>query len=304
VLAVCERLLSIQAQDPAGARLAIRARSRGLTVADFDRALNERQIVITWLNRGTLHLVRAEDYFWLQALLVPQPLTSNNTRLAQLGVDADAADRDVDAIVRALAAEGPLTRAQLAERVVHRHAFLHLINRAARVGLLVRGPMRGKQHCYVLVHDWLGAAPAIDRDRALRELGARFLAGHAPADERDLARWAGIPLGQARLALRDARPPRRRAAPLPPPRLLGSFDDMLFGWTPRELFVGPHERLLIAGGMFLPSMMARGAAVGSWGMPGGRLVLRPFADLTPDDAAAFAADFADVRRFLGQTDVR
>jgi hypothetical protein len=38
-VAVVERLLAVQAQDGRGARLAIRARSTGLTVADVDRAL-------------------------------------------------------------------------------------------------------------------------------------------------------------------------------------------------------------------------------------------------------------------------
>lgn len=289
----------MQAQDPMGARLAVRARTRGLTVADFNRALNEREVVVTWLNRGTLHLVRRDDYFWLHAITTPRLLTGNTSRLAQLGVDADAADRDVATIVGAIADAGPMTRAELTQLVRHPHAFLHLINRAAKAGHVVRGPMRGKQHCYVLVREWLGEPPRIDHDAALRELGTRFLAGHGPADERDLAKWAGIPLTEARAALRDAAAHRRRSAPLPPPRLLGTFEPMLLGWTSREPFVGEHERDLVAGGMFLPVMMAGGRAVGSWGMPGGRLVLKPFGDLSPADAEAFASDHQDVRRFLG-----
>src|SRR5215831_3091388 len=53
-VAVAQRLLAIQAQDPRGARLAIRARSSGLAASDVDRALGERSLLITWLNRGTL----------------------------------------------------------------------------------------------------------------------------------------------------------------------------------------------------------------------------------------------------------
>jgi hypothetical protein len=61
---VAERLLAIQGQDPRGARLAVRSRSGGLTAADVDRALTEdRSLLITWLNRGTLHLIRSEDYW-------------------------------------------------------------------------------------------------------------------------------------------------------------------------------------------------------------------------------------------------
>src|SRR6478609_6228048 len=83
---VAERLLAVQAQDLRGARLAVRARTRGLSVRDVDRALTEdRSLVISWLNRGTLHLVRREDYGWLHALTTPQLLAGNTRRLAQEG---------------------------------------------------------------------------------------------------------------------------------------------------------------------------------------------------------------------------
>ena len=71
-LAVAERLLAIQGQDPRGARLAIRARTKGVDAAEIDRELTqERSLVITTLNRGTLHLVRSEDYPLLQSLTTP-----------------------------------------------------------------------------------------------------------------------------------------------------------------------------------------------------------------------------------------
>src|SRR5215217_1165526 len=88
-VAVAERLLAIQGQDARGARLAVRARSEGLTASDVDRALTEeRSLLITWLNRGTLHLVRSEDYPWLQALTTPPLQTGNARRLSQEGVSA------------------------------------------------------------------------------------------------------------------------------------------------------------------------------------------------------------------------
>src|SRR3954454_21460390 len=102
-VAVAERLLAIQAQDPRGARLAIRARSEGLTAADVDRALDERQLLITWLNRGTLHLVRSEDYPWLHALTTPPLLRPNARRLQQEGVSPAAAEGGVAIVERALA---------------------------------------------------------------------------------------------------------------------------------------------------------------------------------------------------------
>ena len=93
-VAVAARLLAIQAQDMRGARLAIRARSNGLSAADVERALTQdRSLLVTWLNRGTLHLVRSEDYRWLHALTAPRLRTANARRLSQEGVRSDAADR-------------------------------------------------------------------------------------------------------------------------------------------------------------------------------------------------------------------
>src|SRR5690349_9425517 len=114
---VTRRLLAVQAQDPRGARLAVRARSSGLSAADVDAALARRSLVVSWLNRGTLHLVSAGDYWWLHPLTNPQLRTGNARRLAQEGVPPDDAERGVAALHAALAADGPLTRAQLRDRV-------------------------------------------------------------------------------------------------------------------------------------------------------------------------------------------
>lgn len=162
----------------------------------MDHALNARSLLITWLGRGTLHLVRVEDSPWLQALV-------------------------------------------------------HLLLLTSLRGLIVRRPMMGTQQAFVLVRDWLedpgmfagrrthkggAAAPApVQRDRALAELARRYLRGHGPAEDRDLARWAGPPIRDARAGLGAvaselqqrsdglvdlrARPP----AAEPPPRLLGAF---------------------------------------------------------------------------------
>src|SRR5690349_13730489 len=115
--AVAERLLAVQGQDPRGARLAVRARTEGLTAADVDRALTaDRSLLITWLNRGTLHLVRSEDYPWLHALTTPTHFASCRRRLQQEGIPEDAAERAMATIEKTLAEEGPLSGKDLRAR--------------------------------------------------------------------------------------------------------------------------------------------------------------------------------------------
>jgi hypothetical protein len=315
---VAGRLLAVQGQDPRGARLAVRVRSEGLTAADVDRALSEeRSLLITWLNRGTLHLVRSEDYPWLHALTTPPLLTSATRRLSQEGVSPAEVERAVTTIEQALADEGPLTRLQLRERLEAAgvpsagQALIHLLFLATLRGIAVRGPMVGKDHAYVLVSEWLDPVKPVDRDAALAELARRYLIGHAPADDRDLARWAGLPLRDARAGLAAiaselveredglvhlaAAPP---VAEVPGPRLLGPYDPLLLGWTSRESVLGPHTQLVTINGIFKPFAMVKGRAVATWRLAQGKVTIEPLGRVTKTANAALAADAADVERFM------
>ena len=234
--AVAQRLLAVQAQDARGARLAVRARSVGLTSADVDAALTDRRsLIIAWLNRGTLHLVTPDDYWWLHPLTTPQLATSNRTRLRQEGVDDQTADRGVDVVMDAVHANGPLTRLELRDRLdaagvpTAGQALVHILFAASIRGDLIRGPMHGVHQAFVAASDWLGPPPpALDRPEALARLARRYLAGHAPADDRDLAKWAGITLGDARIAFDgiDAETTEVPAS-LPAPKLIGPWDPLL-----------------------------------------------------------------------------
>ena len=188
----------------------------------------------------------------------------------------------------------------------------HLLFAASLRGLIVRGPMVDGKHAYVLVSDWLGEPKPVDRDRALPEFARRYLAGHGPASDRDLARWAGLPLRDARARARRhrvrARGARRRprgpeapteAAELPPPKLLGAYEPLLLGWTSREDVLGdsPGAR----DGRTASSARSRWSAAGQWRAGACRAARwrwsRSDAWRRPT-AAALEAEAADVVRFL------
>ncbi len=315
---VAERLLAVQGQDPRGARLAVRARTEGLTAADVDSALTEdRSLLITWLNRGTLHLVRSEDYPWLHALTTPPLLYSSARRLQQEGVESDAAERGMKTIEKALAEEGPLTRPQLRDRLdsagirTEGQALVHLLFLATLRGVAVRGPMVGSEHAYALTRDWLGPQKPVDREAALAELARRYLVGHGPADDRDLARWAGLPLRDTRAGLSAIASElaergdglvdlAKRAAPepLPPPRLLGAFDPLLLGWTSRDEVVGPHKLLVTINGIFRPFALVKGRAVATWRLAGGKVTIENLERVTKKDAKTLEAEASEVLEFM------
>jgi hypothetical protein len=284
-----QRLLAVQAQDLRAARLALRPRAAGVTAADVDAALNDAEVVISWLCRGTLHMVHRDDYAWLHSLTAPPVATMNHTRLKQEGVNNP--ERAVKIVLQALAADGPQLRGELAERVAaagiatQGQAMIHILLKATLAGDVVRGPLRGREQTFVLTRDWIGELPAVARDKAVAELGRRYLAAHSPADSADLSRWAGIRLGDAKAALREAGDVALRTGPIPP-RLLGPFDPYIMGWKDRSFAVPPeHEKMLLpGGGMFRAVAIDDGVVVGDW-------------EAVAEDPR-FSKERADVERFL------
>jgi hypothetical protein len=306
--AVVERVLAVQAQDARGARLAIRARSAQLTAADVDHAFtNERSLVITWLNRGTLHLVTASDYWWLHKLTAGRTITANERRLRQEGVSTQQAMRGIEVILDAVNVRGPQTRNELRRALdgagvpTQRQALVHLLLAASLHHDLVRGPMRGKEHAFVSAEAWLGPrSRPPDRDEALALLARRYLEGHAPASPADLARWSGLPLNDARRAFDNApvAASRRVARALPPPTLLGPFDPLLHGWESRAPFVGEHHGIVTTNGIFRPIALVDGLAVATWTLASGSITITPFGPLTAATRGALERDATDVQRFL------
>ena len=119
-----------------------------------------------------------------------------------------AAERGVETMARALAEEGPLTRAQLRERLdsagvpTAGQALVHVLFYASLRGVCVRGPMVGKEHAFVL---GAGLARADDAVRLAKRRSPSWRAatwsGTGRPTDADLARWAGLPLRDARAGL-------------------------------------------------------------------------------------------------------
>lgn len=319
--AITGHLLAIQAQDLRGARLAVRSRlsdSVELPGASLvDEELNRGRLVVGWLNRGTLHLVRTEDYWWLHAITGSRQATSNRTRLRQEGVSEAQAEKGVKLIGKALE-DGPAVRKDLKEVLesaglpVAGQAMVHFLYLASIRGLIVRGPMVGGEQGFVLAREWIGAPETFAPELHLPELARRYLAAHGPADDRDLAAWAGIPLGQARkgltaianeidekAGLADLKD-RLPLEPASPVKLLGPFDPVLHGWASRDwLIPDAKERgVVTVNGLFRPSILIGDRIVGTWGMREGAIELKPFELLDDRTVAALEVEKQRVREYL------
>jgi hypothetical protein len=293
---VVRHLLAVQAQDFPSVPLALRARSRGLRRDNVDAAIDNGEIVISWLNRGTLHLVCREDYGWLHALTAPTTMAMNKRRLAEEGVTNP--ERGVRLIAKALE-DGPLLRAELGRRTgATGPALTHLVLAASLRGLVVRGPIRGREQTFALTHDHVGELPPVDREAALGELARRYSAAHTSASDADLAYWSGLPMRDVRARMSTAvaahTRPRRRSQTLPP-RLLPPFDPFILDWKDRSFAIPDRlaKRVIPGGGMFRAVVLVDGRVTGTWSRNGSRVTV------DAPEVDGLAAEIADVERFLG-----
>ncbi len=338
VLAVVERVVGVQAQAVAPARLAFRARARGVTAADVDGAAQAARVVRTWLMRGTLHLVDVADLDFLLTVYAKLNIRAGARRRGQLGLTDGVLAAAEAALPEVL--DEPLSRAELVARLrgagvrvsATGQAPAHLMMYAASTGLICRGPELDRdQPSYVLTERWLGRSLDLDVDRgaALTTLARRYLAGYGPASLHDFAHWSGLPKKEARTALVSLEKrgevvtvaddvnlltldPDHDPAPSTGPadadaaRLLGAFDTLLLGYRSRECLVDDeHEaKIRAGGGMIAATALDGGRIVGTWSVDRSRqestVLLRPFTGIPGSRVDAWQEQVADLSRFLDE----
>jgi uncharacterized protein YcaQ len=288
---IARSIAGAQAQDVYAGPLTFRSRSRSLTAEDIERArTEERSLLRTWVMRTTIHLIPTEDAGWWLPIFEPGIEKWSRRRLSQLGMPAGQEDKALRVIARALAEEGPLTRPEVAKRVVeagvelNEHTRLHVVGLAVTTGVACLGPDRGKTTCLVRREDWIGKPPKFDRSKALAELARLYIRAFAPATDRDFAYWSGLPLRDVRAGLESISKeiegvkvgdetmlaPRGGLPRLPATgqvRMLGNFDTYLLGWKDRGFSVAGEHAIHVkegGGGWIRPVILEDGIVVGGW----------------------------------------
>ncbi len=331
---IVKELCGIQAQDARAATLGVRVRSAGLLATDVEYArVQERTIIRTWGQRGTLHLLATEDLGWLLPLFGPVFIAGDRRRREELGLDEDTCARAISVIRDVLASQGALTRAELVEQLAARDIRLegqarpHLLYRAALEGIICLGPDRGAEPTYVLLSDWVEPGrTTLSPEAALAELALRYLQAYGPTTPEDLTAWSGMPISRIRpawpriadqlLEVEAAGSPawmlKAQAAWLDEPpapasivRLLPGFDIYLLGYQNRDLAVPRQhaKRINAGGGMIHPVLLVDGRVVGTWKSKRQKnrleVVVEPFDQLAIQVQQGLQAEVTDLARFLG-----
>ncbi len=294
---VVRSLGGVNAQSVPAMMLSLRARIRGLELADVERAIENRTLVRTWAMRGTIHLIDSNDLGWMVSLLGPFILAKGRRRRLELGLDNEKISRSMEVIGTILADERPLTRDALTKALIDHgigierktQAPYHLIAYAALKGLICIGPdsPRGEQ-TYCLVSEWVGKLKAMPDEESLAELAIRYLRGYGPASPQDFSAWSGLPMADARkgwklagdrealqeirVSDRTLRSPESLYQSLEKPahgcrvvNLLPAFDTLVLGYADRKCLV-PEKYMseVYHGGQTVPVVLVDGLAAGVW----------------------------------------
>jgi hypothetical protein len=157
--------------------------------------------------------VAAEDIRWLLTLTAQRVHQASGHQYRSLGIDASLAGRAADVFRRELEGGRALTRDELGKALVAADVvgpdaaglkIGYLIGYAELEAILINGPRRGRRQTYALFDERVPPSPRLDRDAALAELARRYVRGHGPAQDVDLAWWSGLTLREARRALEAA----------------------------------------------------------------------------------------------------
>ena len=293
-----ERLVGLQAQWPPAPYVGIWTRTTGFRPGALERLLASGEVVKANVMRQTLHLVTPADYALIRAAMSEANYPWETAQAKSL-----------EASVRALAADGPVTGAEGVAHMEREHGLSGIAARRAWRAARARAHLLHHYETALWRARPEGRFVALDEPEthdpteARAELLRRYLAVFGPASRRDLVQWSMMHVPMIQRALDRLEPLRRfrdeqgrelldvPRAPLADPalpapvRFLPKWDNVLLAWTDRtRILPEQHRKTVIRpNGDVAQTFLVDGFVAGTWRVDDGRVVVSPFARL---DASA------------------
>ncbi|KOV85585.1 hypothetical protein ADL03_14395 [Nocardia sp. NRRL S-836] len=312
-----ERVVAIQAQEPASPYIALWNRVAGFDPAALDEAFTSGAVRKASLMRITLHAVTAADHAVFHHAMLPVLRASRlyDKRFKAMDITVEQADALLEHLLEFAAV--PRAKAEI-EELLHAHVgdvgqpgvWWALRTYGGLVHAPTGGPWSfGQRPSYL-------AAPAEPRERleCVAELVRRYLTGFGPATVADVNQFTMLPRTTIREALEllelerygeyldvpDGTIPDRDT--LAPPRLMAMWDSTLLAYADRGRIIPPEYRRVVIGnnGDTLPTLLVDGYVAGVWRpLADGTIEMTAFHALNDDQWAALAVEASEMRKFLG-----
>ncbi len=325
---VVGRLAAAQGQDLLPASWGLARRARGTTYDEVRAACDEGAVLRTHVLRPTWHFVAPADLRWLLVATAPRVQQAAAGYNGRLGLDDEVRAGTRRTLAAVLADGQHRTRTELGSALaaagfhLSGPALAQALMDAELEGVVCSGAARNRQQTYALLDQRAPGSWPGTREEALAELARHYYPTRGPASERDLARWASLPLSEARRATAavadglasvdvdgatlwhaPGEPP-----PPAPPRvdLVHGLDEIVMSYShTRSVVVGEHGFFSDRPMPFSHLVLVDGRVAGRWayerdgrGVPV-RVLVRPTRDWTTAERDGVAAAAEAFGRFVG-----
>ncbi|ANZ41771.1 hypothetical protein BBK82_43360 [Lentzea guizhouensis] len=317
VLSAVERVVAIQAQEPASPYIALWNRIAGFDPADLDAAFTGGLVRKATLMRITLHAVTAADHEVFHHAMLPALRASRlaDKRFKGMDITIEQADELLEHLLEF--ASVPRAKAEI-EELLHAHAgdvgepgvWWALRTYAGLVHAPTGGPWSfGLRPSYL-------AARTEPRERlqCVAELVRRYLTGFGPATVADVNQFTMLPRGTIREAVEQLELVRHgdhfdvpnRTVPdedtPAPARLMAMWDSTLLAYADRSRIIPAEYRKVVIGnnGDTLPTLLVDGYVAGVWRpLADGSVEMTAFHALSDDQWTALSVEASAMSKFLG-----
>lgn len=285
---VVSHMLCMQSQDRNQHLRAIASRA-WCTKDDVLQSYNDGQIVRTWTQRGTIHVVNAKDAQWITKLCATKTLSSFTKRKEYLGINDHQYDLALWYLQEYLASWPKLRKdiglyLEQSGMSLESGWLYNILCYAGSSGLVVQWPIIDGQQAFVLTSQWIQNEKKFDSDmEAVRELCLRYFTSHGPATIEDLQRWSGLGKTIIKQWIIDCGEKLQHYDNdwtlyyfshtknfdiwLPTVHFLAGFDERLLGYKNRSATVDQSHLNKIdisRNGVFKPTVMVDGNTIGTW----------------------------------------
>ncbi|WP_086666815.1 winged helix DNA-binding domain-containing protein [Lentzea kentuckyensis] len=316
-LTAVDRVVAIQAQEPASPYIALWNRIQGFNPADLDDAFAHGVVRKASLMRITLHAVTAADHGVFHHAMLPSLRSSRlyDKRFKGMDITIDQADALLEHLLEFAAT--PRQKAEI-EELLHSHVgdvgkpgvWWALRTYGGLVHAPTGGPWSfGPRPSYQAV-----ATEPREQLECVAEMLRRYLTGFGPATVLDMNQFTMLsrPLIRDALALLDlVRDGDHYDVPnrtIPdedtpaPPRLMAMWDSTLLAYADRSRII-PHDyrKLVIRNnGDTLPTLLVDGHVAGVWrSTEDGGIEATAFHALSEFQWAGLAEEARALRKLLG-----